>query len=169
MNTLRYNGYKLDTCCYIFPDCAYWHVPPCLRSNTPVTPKARCHCGACTTYTAVAPPWSPWFCSGSFIDRRSTAENCKKNGDLRCDTVETLNIIKMSAVPPRVGPIRTGVAAAPRWPPWHRTATPLAPPSPPCHRSSTSITAVPAQYNRRAIAKMYTGVSTATPWLFYCG
>ena len=24
MNTLRYNGYKLDTCCYIFPDCAYW-------------------------------------------------------------------------------------------------------------------------------------------------
>ena len=33
-------------------------------------------------------------------------------------------------------------------------------------RSSTSITAVPPQYNRRAIAKKY---PTAIPWRFYCG
>ena len=32
------------------------------RSNTLeqfITPEARCHCGACTAWTAVAPPWSP--------------------------------------------------------------------------------------------------------------
>ena len=35
-------------------------------------------------------------------------------------------------------------------------------------RSSTSITAVPPQYNRRAIANKYTGATTAIPWRFYC-
>ena len=129
---------------------------------TPVTPEARCHCGACTAYTAVA-----------LIDRRSTAENCQNRGPSRCSavppqyyprhteravplrclydinrsgqwhrhdrrgsavvpsliavappktvktadhrggTAETLNMFKASTVPPRVGPIRSGVAAAP--------------------------------------------------------
>ena len=55
-----------------------------------------------------------------------------KTADLRAVTAETLNIFKTFAVPPRVGPIRSGVAAAPSWPPWHRTRTAVAPPSPPC-------------------------------------
>ena len=77
-----------------------------------------------------------------------------KTADLRCGTAETFNIFKTSAVSSRVGLIRSGVAAAPPWPPWHRTRTAVAPPSPPCPRSSTSITSVPLQNNRRAIAKI---------------
>ena len=77
-----------------------------------------------------------------------------KTAGLRGGTAETFNIFKTSAVSSRVGLIRSGVAAAPQGPPWHRTRTAVAPPSPPCPRSSTSITAVPPQYNRRAIAKM---------------
>ena len=74
-----------------------------------------------------------------------------KTADLSGGTAETLNMFKTSAGPPGDGPIRSGVGAAP---PWHRTRTAVAPPSPPCPRSSTSITAVPPQYNRRALAKM---------------
>ena len=48
--------------------------------NTPVTPEARCNCGACTALTAVAPPLLPWLRSGSVIDRRSTADNCQNRG-----------------------------------------------------------------------------------------
>ena len=55
---------------------------------------------------------------------------------------------------PRVRPIRSGVAEKQPWSPLHRTRTAVAPPSPPCPRSSTSITAVPSQYNRCAIAKI---------------
>ena len=77
-----------------------------------------------------------------------------KNTDLRGGTAETLNMFKTSAVPQGVGPIRSGVAAAPPCPPWHPTRTAVAPPSPPCPRSSTSITVLPPQYNRRALAKM---------------
>ena len=40
-----------------------------------------------------------------------------KTADLRGGTAETLNMFKTSAVPPRVEPIRSGIAAAP---PWHR-------------------------------------------------
>ena len=47
------------------------------------------------------------------------------------------------SVPLRVGPIRSGIAAAPPWPPWHHTRTAVASPSSP----------LPPQYNRRAIAK----------------
>ena len=36
-----------------------------------------------------------------------------KTADLRGGTAETLNMYKNSAVPPRVGPIRSGIAAAP--------------------------------------------------------
>ena len=36
-----------------------------------------------------------------------------KTADLRGGTAETLNMFKTSAVPPRVGPIRSGIAAAP--------------------------------------------------------
>ena len=36
-----------------------------------------------------------------------------KTADLRGDTAETLNMFKTSAVPPRAGPIRSGIAAAP--------------------------------------------------------
>ena len=70
-----------------------------------------------------------------------------KTADLRGGTAETFNMFKTSEVPQRVGPIRSGVAAAPPWPPWHRTRITVAPPSPPCPRSSTSITAVSPQYH----------------------
>ena len=164
--------------------------------NTPVTPESRCHCGASTALTAVAPPWSPWLRSGSVIDRRSTAENCQNRGpstpshrrrgaiamlvrhkpqwhrhdrhgsavvpsliavaprktfktaDLRGGTAETLNMFKTSVVPPRVGPISV-------WSPRHRhyrRGTAMTAVAPCKDRSSTSITAVPPQYNRRAIA-----------------
>ena len=36
-----------------------------------------------------------------------------KTADLRGGTAETLNILKTSAVPPGIGPIRSGIAAAP--------------------------------------------------------
>ena len=36
-----------------------------------------------------------------------------KTADLRGSTAETLNMFKTSAVPPRIGPIRSGIAAAP--------------------------------------------------------
>ena len=57
--------------------------PAHYTANTPVTPEARCHCGACTAQTAAAPPLSPWFHSSSVIDRRSTAENCHNRGPSR--------------------------------------------------------------------------------------
>ena len=59
---------------------------------------------------------------GSAIDRRSTAENCQNCGPSR-GTAETLNMFKISAMTPRVEPIRSGIAAAPPWPPWHRRGT----------------------------------------------
>ena len=37
-----------------------------------------------------------------------------KTADLRGGTAETLNMFTTSAVPPRVGSLRSGVAAAPR-------------------------------------------------------
>ena len=55
-----------------------------------------------------------------------------KTADLRGGKAETFNMFKTSTVPPRVGPIRSGVTAAPPRPPWHHTRTALAPPSPPC-------------------------------------
>ena len=36
-----------------------------------------------------------------------------KTAGLRGGTAETLNMFKTSALPPRVGPIRSGIAAAP--------------------------------------------------------
>ena len=39
--------------------------------------------------------------------------NTVKTADLRGGTAETLNMFKASAMPPRVGPIRSGIAAAP--------------------------------------------------------
>ena len=66
-----------------------------------------------------------------------------KTADLRGGTAETLNIIKTSAVPPRVGPK----------PHWDRRGTALTAVAPYKDRSSTSITAVLPQYNHRATAK----------------
>ena len=43
-----------------------------------------------------------------------------KSSDLRGGTAETFNMSKTSAVPPRVGPIRSGIAAASPLPPRHR-------------------------------------------------
>ena len=37
----------------------------------------------------------------------------KKNADLRGGTAESLNMFKTSTVPPRLEPIRSGIAAAP--------------------------------------------------------
>ena len=45
--------------------------------------------------------------------------------NLRGGTAETFNMFKTSEEPPRVGPIRFGVAVAP---PWHRTRIAVAPP-----------------------------------------
>ena len=84
---------------------------------------------------------------------------------LRGGTAETLNMFKTSAVLPRVGPMSVG---SPRHRHYHRgTAITAVPPHK--DRSSTSITAVPAQHNRRAIAKKSTDDPTAIPWRFYCG
>ena len=106
----------------------------------------------------MAPPWSPWFRSGSVIDRRSTAENCQNRGPWRWHGVN-FEHVQTSAVPPRVGPIRSGIAAAPPWPPWHRIRTAVAPPSPPCLRSTTAV-----QSRKSRLA-----TPTAIPWRFYCG
>ena len=67
------------------------------------------------------------------------ARKTVKTADLRGGTAETLNMFKTFAVPPRVGPIRSGIAAAPPLPPWHRTRTAVAPPSPPCLRRTTAV------------------------------
>ena len=105
------------------------HVPPCIRGTTPFTSEARCHCGAYTAYTVMAPPWSPSFRRVPSLIAVAPWKTAK-TADLRGGTAETLNMFKTSAVPPRVGP------AAPPWPPWHRTMSTVAPPSPPCLRSS---------------------------------
>ena len=85
--------------------------------------------------------------------------------DLRGGTAETLNTFKTSAVPPCVWPISVG---SPRHR-HYRRGTAMTVVSPYNDRCSTSITAVPPQYNRRAIAKRQTGDPTAIPWRFYCG
>ncbi len=78
-----------------------------------------------------------------------------KTADLRDGTAETLNMFKTFA----------GWANLQ----WGRRGTAMTTVAPYKDRSSTSITAVPPQYNRRAIAKMQTGDPTAIPWWFYFG
>ena len=86
----------------------------------------------------------PWFRSDSGIDRRSTAGKCQISY-LRGGTAETLNMIKTSAVPPRLGQSAVG---SPRHRHYRRgtamTAVvpykiAVAPPSPQCIRSTTAV------------------------------
>ena len=87
---------------YGFLPLNYTHVPP----------EARCQCGACTWHK---PQWHRHGRCGSavFPSLITVApETPVKTADLRGGTAETLNMFKTSAVPPRVGPIRNGIAAA---------------------------------------------------------
>ena len=69
--------------------------------------------------------------------------------DLRDGTAETLNMFKTSAGPPRVGPISV---RSPRHR-HYRRGTAMTAVASYKDRSSTCCTAVPPQYNRRAIAR----------------
>ena len=69
--------------------------------------------------------------------------------DLRGGTAETLNMFKTSAGPPRIGPISV---RSPRHR-HYRRGTAMTAVAPYKDRSSTSTTAVPPQYNLRAIAR----------------
>ena len=69
--------------------------------------------------------------------------------DLRGGTAETLNMFKTSAGPPRVGPISVRSLRHRHY----RRGTAMTAVAPYKDRSSTSTTAMPPQYNRRAIAR----------------
>ena len=105
----------------------------------------------CRRGSAVTPPWSQWFRSGSVIDRRSTAENCQHRGPSRWHggNFEHVQNFRSSTA----GWANVRIAAAPPLPPQHRRDTAMTAVAPYKDRSSTSITAVHPQYNRRAIAK----------------
>ena len=82
-----------------------------------------------------------------------------KTADLRGGTAETLNMFKTSAVPLRVEPIRSGIAAVTDVTAmWHRTRTVVEPPSPPCLRSRT---AVQSQKSWQSTLRRSRGSSTA--------
>ena len=98
------------------------------------------------------PHWHRHDRRGSASDRRSTAENGQHCGPSRGHGGNFEHVQNFRR-PPRVGPIRSGIAAAPPWPPWHRRGTAMTAVVSYKNRSSTSITAVSPQYNRRAIAK----------------
>ena len=127
------------------------------RRASAVLPPSHRRRGATAVLVRHKPQWHLHDCRGSAVIPSLIAvapPKTVKTADLRGGTAATFHIFKTSAVSSRVGLIRSGFAAAPQGPPWYRTRTTVAPPSPPCLRSSTSITAVPPQYNRRAIAKM---------------
>ena len=85
-------------------------------SNTPVTPEARCHYGAIAVLVRHKPQWHRHDRRGSAVVPPLIAvapQRTVKTADLRGGTAETLNMFKTSAVPPRVEPIRSGIATSP--------------------------------------------------------
>ena len=140
-------------------------------ANTPVTPEVLCHCGACTTYTAVAPPCSPWFRSGSVIDCRSNAENCQ---NARTFAVARRKLLTCSKLPHWHRGLGQSVVGSPRHP-HDRRGTAMPAVAPYKDRSSPSITAVPPR--RSAVLTVFgcaTAINdgtTAEPrrsWRFHC-
>ena len=94
--------------------------------------------GATAVLVRHKPHWHRHDRRGSASDRRSTAENGQHYGPSR-GRGGNFEHVQNFRRPPRVGPIRSGIAAAPPWPPWYRTRTAVAPPSPPCLRSTTAV------------------------------
>ena len=123
--------------------------------DSPVIPPSHRRRGAIAVFVRNKTQWHRHDRCGSFIDRRSTAENCQHRGpsrcraDLRGGTAETLNMFKTSAGPLQVRPISV---RSPRHR-HYRRGTAMTAVAPYKDRSSASITAVPPRYNRRAIAR----------------
>ena len=96
-------------------------------------PPSHGRCGATAVLVQHKPQWHRHDRRGSAMVPSLIAvapRKTVKTANLRGGTAETLNMFKTSAVPPRVGPIRSGIAAAPPWPPCLRSRTL----QPPCNR-----------------------------------
>ena len=114
------------------------------RASAVLSPSRR-RGGATAVLVRHKPQWrphdrSPWYRSGSVIDRHSTAENCQNRGPSRWHGENFEHVQNF----------RSATAG---WanPQWGRRGTAMAAVAPYKDRSSTSITAVLPQYNRRAI------------------
>ena len=107
-----------------------------------VIPPSHRRRGATTVLVRHKPHWHRHDRRGSAVVLSLIAVALRKTvktADIRSGTAETLNMFKTSAVPPRVGPIRSGmIAEAPPWPPWHRTRTAVLT-SLPFFRSTTAV------------------------------
>ena len=129
--------------------------------HTPVSHRRR---GATAVPVRHKPQWHRHDRRGSAVVPTLIAVAPRKTvkiAELRGGRADTLNMFKTSAVPPRVGPIRSGIAAAPPLPQRHRHG-----------RRGT----VQGPHHRRAFAvqppcnrENPTGDLTAIPWRFYCG
>ena len=113
------------------------HPPSEVRSLRSVAPHLSIkNCLWLGMYVYLRPPFL------TFLDPplRSTAENCQHREPSRWPggTAATLNMFKTSAVPPLVGPIRSGVAEAPPLPPRHRRGTVQGPQYHLHHRSASA-------------------------------
>ena len=75
--------------------------------------------GATAVLVRRKPHWHRHDRRGSVSNRRSTAENCQNCGPSRGHGGNFEHVQNFRRPPP-VGPIRSGTAAAPPWPPWHR-------------------------------------------------
>ncbi len=102
-----------------------------------ITPSHRRR-GATAALVRHKPQWHRHDRRGSVIDCGSTAENCQNREPSRWHGGNFELVQNFRSAPP-VGPIGTGIAAAPSWPLWHRTRTSVAPPSLPCLRSTTAV------------------------------
>ena len=81
----------------------------------PYTPSHRRR-GATAVHVRHKPQWHRHDRRGSAVVPSLIAvapRKTVKTADVRGGTAETLNMFKTSTVPPRVGPIRSGIAAAP--------------------------------------------------------
>ena len=113
-------------------------APRRIVETTDLLPPSHRRCGATAVLVRHKPQSHRHDRRGFAVIPSLIAEASRKTvktADLRGGTAETLNTFKTSAVPPWVWPISVG---SPRHPHYRR---------------GTSITAVPPQYNRRAIAK----------------
>ena len=101
-------------------------APRKIVKTADLLPPSHRRCGA----TAVVVRHKPQWHRHDRHDRRGSVvvpvliavapRNKCQISDLHGGTAETLNMFKTSAVPPQVGPIRSGIAAAPPLPPRHR-------------------------------------------------